>query len=442
MNNKYLTVTAITRYLKSKFDSDIHLNNVLLKGEISNFKAHTTGHMYFSIKDEHSKINAIMFKANASKLDFKPADGSKVLLVGRISVYEAVGNYQIYVDKMIEDGVGNLYIAYEKLKKKLEEAGYFRPEHKKPIPKYPKKVGIVTASTGAAVRDIITTIKRRFPVCETLLFPTMVQGENAKESIAQNIKRAENYNIDVLIVGRGGGSIEDLWAFNEEIVADAIYQCKIPVISAVGHEVDFTISDFVADLRAPTPTAAAELAVPNLLDLNKMLSQYSIRLKEAIIKKIKLKKIYFDSIKSSYVLKTPMVMYENKKQTISLINEKINTLITNKITENKTKLDNIKNTFILNNPKNLYIKQLDYINVSKKRINELFINIITNKHNNLNHQIEKLELLNPLNTIKRGYSITYINDSILTNKKQLNKNDEIKIKIIDAEVKAVVKEIK
>ena len=178
----------------------------------------------------------------------------------------------------------------------------------------------------------------------------MVQGENAKESIAQNIKRAENYNIDVLIVGRGGGSIEDLWAFNEEIVADAIYQCKIPVISAVGHEVDFTISDFVADLRAPTPTAAAELAVPNLLDLNKMLSQYSIRLKEAIIKKIKLKKIYFDSIKSSYVLKTPMVMYENKKQTISLINEKINTLITNKITENKTKLDNIKNTFILNKP--------------------------------------------------------------------------------------------
>ncbi len=441
MNDKYLTVTAITRYLKSKFDSDIHLNNILLKGEISNFKAHTTGHMYFSIKDENSKINAIMFKANAAKLDFKPVDGSKVLLTGRISIYEAVGNYQIYVDKMIEDGVGNLYIAYEKLKKKLEEKGYFKKEYKKPIPKYPKRVGIVTASTGAAVRDIITTIKRRFPICETLLFPCLVQGENAKESIVKNIKRAEEYNVDLLIVGRGGGSIEDLWAFNEEIVANAIFESKIPIISAVGHEVDFTISDFVADLRAPTPTAAAELAVPNLIDLNNMLSQYSIRLKEAIMKIIKLKKIYLDSIKSSYVLKTPMIMYENKKQTLMLMEEKVNSLILNKINERKTKLENLKKSFILNNPQKLYNKQQELISTYKKRINELLTSIITLKFNNLNHQIEKLELLNPLNTIKRGYSITYINKTILTSKKQVKKNDEINIKIVDANLKAVIKEV-
>jgi len=286
MDNKYLTVSAITRYLKAKFDIDENLKNVFIKGEISNFKAHTSGHLYFSLKDEGSKINAIMFKTNSSKLTFTPADGTKVLITGRISVYEAAGNYQIYVDDMIEDGIGNLYIAFEKLKKELEKEGLFNKNHKLQIPKFPKRVGVITASTGAAVRDIITTIKRRFPICEIILFPTLVQGENAKEDIVKNIKKAEDYDLDVLIIGRGGGSIEDLWAFNEEIVARAIYDSKIPTISAVGHEVDFTISDFVSDLRAPTPTAAAELAVPNLMDLQNHINQLNIRLNESINKKV------------------------------------------------------------------------------------------------------------------------------------------------------------
>ena len=284
---KYLTVTAINRYLKDQFDRNEHLRMVFLKGEISNFKGHTSGHFYFSLKDENSKINAIMFSRNASKLTFQPADGMKVLVTGRISVY-----YQIYVEEMVEDGIGNLYVAFEKLKQDLAKEGLFQAEHKKPIPKYPTKIGIVTAPTGAAIRDILSTIKRRYPLCETILFPSLVQGEYAAPDIVRNIKRAASYDIDVLIVGRGGGSIEDLWAFNEEIVARAIYDSEIPIISAVGHEVDFTIADFVADRRAPTPTGAAEMAVPNVVDLEKYLHQLEIRLEEAIIKKVKYQNWY------------------------------------------------------------------------------------------------------------------------------------------------------
>ena len=284
-NDKYLSVSALTGYLKYKFDSDEHLKCVFLKGEISNFKKHTSGHLYFSVKDEKSKINAIMFSVNAKSVNFTPADGSKVLLVGRVSVYESTGNYQIYVDEMLEDGIGNLYVAFEKLKNDLQKEGLFEETHKKQLPKFPKRVGVVTAPTGAAIRDIISTIKRRYPICEIIVFPSLVQGDGAATDIVRNIKEAENYNLDVLIVGRGGGSIEDLWPFNEEIVARAIFDCTIPTISAVGHEIDFTISDFVADHRAPTPTGAAEIAVPNIVDVEKYLNQLEIRLKENLNKR-------------------------------------------------------------------------------------------------------------------------------------------------------------
>ena len=414
MQNKYLTIGAITRYLKAKFDADDNLKSVFLKGEISNFKAHTSGHLYFSLKDETSKINAIMFRPNASKLDFKPADGTKVLVSGRISVYENTGNYQIYIDQMLEDGVGNLYVAFEKLKKKLASEGLFDTKYKKQIPKVPKRVGIITASTGAAVRDIITTIRRRFPVCETILFPTLVQGEGAKDDIVKNIKRAEDYNLDVLIIGRGGGSIEDLWAFNEEIVARAIFACEIPIISAVGHEVDFTIADFVADLRAPTPTAAAELAVPNMLDIIKNLENYSIRLKEAIYKKVNYQKLYLDSIKNSFVIKNPMIMYDNKKQTLDLLNNKITELILRKVKDSKEKISYLKTSYIFTNPKSLY----------------------KDESTTLNNIIEKLELLNPLKVLKRGYSITYSNNKVVKNIKDVS--DTLKIKVSDGEIKAKV----
>lgn len=419
MQDKYLSIGAITRYLKSRFDQDANLQKVYLKGEISNFKAHTSGHFYFSLKDETSKINAIMFRSNVSKVSFKPADGMKVLVSGRISVYEASGGYQIYVDEMEEDGVGNLYEAFEKLKKKLSTEGLFDESHKFSIPKYPKRIGVVTASTGAAIRDILTTIKRRYPICEVILFPTLVQGEGAKESIVSNIRKAKDYDLDVLIVGRGGGSIEDLWAFNEEIVARAIYDSKIPIISAVGHEIDFTISDFVADLRAPTPTAAAELAVPNLSDVIKYIDGLSIRLNESINKKIKFQKLYLDSIKNSFVIKNPMIMFDNKKQKLDLIVDKINNLIIKNVDNKKKKLDEIKKSYIIVNPKFLY---------NDARANLLNI---TNK----------LELLNPLGILSRGYSITTINDCSIKSIGDVKKDDSIKVRVTDGRIMAKVTEI-
>ena len=420
MDDKYLSVSAITRYLKAKFDSDENLQTVFLKGEISNFKAHTTGHFYFSLKDETSKINAIMFRSNASKVLFKPVDGMKVLVSGRISVYEAMGSYQIYVDEMLEDGVGNLYIAFEQLKKKLQAEGLFDKEHKRKIPKIPKRVGIVTASTGAAIRDIMTTIKRRFPICETILFPTLVQGENAKDDIVRNIEKAQDYDLDVLIVGRGGGSIEDLWPFNEEVVARAIYKSKVPVISAVGHEVDFTIADFVADLRAPTPTAAAELAVPNMSDLKKHISQLSIRLNESIFKKVNYLKLYLESVKNSYVIKSPMIMYENKRQSLDLMNEKLNNLMIGKVDGLKNTLDKLKKSYVLKSPQLLYKDKM----IEVKNI------------------IDKLELLNPLNILGRGYSITYLDDKALKNVSDVKKDDVLSIRLSNGLIKSKVIDVK
>lgn len=395
MNEKYLTVSALTRYIKYKIDTDENLQTIFIKGEISNFKAHSTGHLYFSIKDDSSKINAIMFSTNAKKLNFTPIDGTKVLIAGRISVYESTGNYQVYVNEMIEDGVGNLYIAFEKLKKQLAEEGLFDEKYKKKIPKYPEKIGVVTANTGAAIKDILSTIKRRYPIAQVILFPSLVQGDNAKDDIVKNIKLANNYDLDVLIVGRGGGSIEDLWPFNEEVVARAIFDSKIPIISAVGHEVDYTIADFVADLRAPTPTGAAEMAVPNLVDLVKHIEQFKIRLNESILKQYNVNKIYLESLKNSYVLKNPLVLYENKKQKIDLMNEKLNSIINIKLENKKIKIDNL---------------------------------------------IDKLNLVNPLNVLKRGYALPY-KDNKIVSINDINKNDDLTIKLHNGKIEVNVKEV-
>ncbi len=418
-NDKYLSVTALTKYLKYKFDVDEHLKTVYLKGEISNFKSHTTGHLYFSIKDENSKINAIMFSANAKKIVFTPVDGMKVLVKGRITIYEATGNYQIYIDEMLEDGVGNLYIAFEQLKEKLSKEGLFDSRFKKKIPKIPSRVGVVTAQTGAAIKDILSTIKRRYPICEVILFPSLVQGEAAASDIVKNIKMAENYDLDVLIVGRGGGSIEDLWPFNEEIVARAIFESSIPIISAVGHEIDYTIADFVADLRAPTPTGAAELAVPNLVDLKKHIGQLKIRLNENVLKVINYQKLYLDSLKNSFVIKNPLIMYDNKKQKLDSIIEKLNNILKIKMDKNIDKLNFLKNSYILKNSDLLY-KQ---------------------KRDDLDNIIEKLELINPLKVLKRGYSVVYKDDFIINSVDNLNKSDKLKIKLSDGNVITKIEEL-
>ena len=418
--DKYLTVGALTRYIKYKIDNDEHLKTVFLKGEISNFKMHSTGHMYFSIKDETSKINAIMFSRDAKNVTFEPKEGTKVLVVGRISVYESTGNYQIYVSEMIEDGVGNLYIAFEKLKEKLSKEGLFDDKYKKKIPKMPKKIGIITAPTGAAIKDILSTIKRRYPICETILFPSLVQGDNAKEDIVKNLKIANTYDLDVIILGRGGGSIEDLWPFNEEIVAREIFASKIPIISAVGHEVDFTIADFVADLRAPTPTGAAEMAVPNMIDIINHIKQLTIRLNESLNKKIKLEKINLEKSKNSIVIKNPMIMIDNKKQKIDLIKESVIRILNLKLENNKNKIEKIKQNYILNNPEVIYKE----------------------KQNKLSNLIEKLELVNPLGVLKRGYSITKQDNKVITKIKDIKKTKPLIIKLQDGDIETEIKNIK
>lgn len=415
----YLTVTALTKYLKYKFDSDENLRKVYIKGEISNYKLHTTGHLYFSIKDENSIIKAIMFSSNAKKLTFEPKEGMKVLVTGTVSVYPATGSYQIYVEALEEDGIGNLYIEFEKLKTKLASEGLFDPKYKKPIPEFPMNIGIVTASTGAAIRDILSTIKRRYPICKTYLFPCLVQGEFASADIVSKIKEANNYDLDVLIVGRGGGSFEDLNCFNDEQVARTIFESRIPIISAVGHEVDFTIADFVADLRAPTPTGAAEMAVPNIVDLQNSINQYKIRLNESIYKTINLKKLYLDSIKNSYIIKNPLLMYQNVIQKVETITDKLNTIMLKKINIEKINLENMKNNYIIKNPNVLYI----------------------DKQKELGNIIVKLNLLNPLNILDRGYNITYKDNHVVTGIKEIKENDNLNIKMKDGNLKVTVNEV-
>ncbi len=416
MNDKYITVTQLTRYIKYKIDNDIHLNEVFLKGEISNFKAHSRGHYYFTLKDEGSRINAIMFSSNTKKIKFLPQDGMKVLVTGKISVFEANGGYQIYINDMIEDGVGNLYIAYEQLKKKLEDEGLFVKEKKKAIKKIPSKIGVVTAPTGAAIKDIVSTIKRRWPLTEIYLFPALVQGENAKEDIVKQIKRADDFGLDTLIVGRGGGSIEDLWAFNEEIVARAIYNCQTPVISAVGHEIDFTISDFVADLRAPTPTGAAEMSVPQLNDVLAYLKNIDIRLYQTIKNQIKRNRTKLENFQNRNIFKNPATIYQTKEMIFDNLFERLRYGLIN--------LKHIKEKELLR-LKGSYVLQKPYQLLDKKSTKYLQV-------------ISKLEPLNPLLTLKRGYAITKTDNKVINSCKKAKKGQILEVQFYDGEIKAKV----
>ena len=419
MQDKYISISQLTRYIKFKFDNDEHLGHVFLRGEISNFKAHTRGHYYFTLKDETSRINAVMFSSNASKLLFRPTDGMKVLVTGRVSVYEATGGYQIYVEDMVEDGVGNLYVQFEELKKKLQQEGLFDPSKKKKIPKIPKTVGIITAPTGAAIRDILSTIKRRWPITKTILFPSLVQGASAAPEIIKQIEKAQEFDLDVLIVGRGGGSIEDMWCFNDEQVARAIYACKIPVISAVGHEIDFTIADFVADLRAPTPTGAAEMAVPNISDFYQYFGQIELRLEQAIMTMITSKKDQLETLKKSYILTNPIAMYQVKEQRFDSLFEKIHLLM---------------NSIIANEKNNCQIL--------KQKLENNIQKVLENEQHRYLHALNKLEILNPLLTIKRGYSITRNQDHVVTSIQQVKPHDKIEIEVTDGLIEARVEEVK
>lgn len=416
MNNEVsLTVTDINNYIKNIVDGDFFLSNVTLKGEISNLKFHTRGHLYFSLKDENSKINAVMFNYKNLGLNFIPKDGMNVIVKGKVSVFTTGGSYQITVSNMKEDGIGNLYILFEELKRSLEREGLFSPEHKKKLPRIPKKVGVITASTGAAVKDIISTINRRFPLTEIILFPTLVQGVGAKENIVKMINEANKSDVDVIILGRGGGSIEDLWAFNEEIVARAIYNSTKPIVSAVGHEIDFTISDFVSDMRAPTPTGAAELVVPSKVEIQSYLNDYKGRIISVINKKIKSYTDTFSKLKSTYILKNPISMYEIDEQKLDNMLEKLGSIMTYKLEREKSKLNNLS-----------------------KMISPNMLNRLDKEKIKLENIETKLNLLNPENILKKGYSLTLVEGKIVKSINSVKKGSIIDTKFSDGIIKSEV----
>ena len=439
MNREYISISDINRIIKYTIDSNEILRNVYIKGEISNLKFHGRGHLYFSLKDETSKINAVMFNYANAKMNFTPSDGDLVLVHGKISVYEATGSYQIYVDKMEQDGIGNLYQLFEELKKKLALEGLFEQTHKRKITRLPKKIGVVTASTGAAIKDIISTINKRFPMVEIYVFPSLVQGDGAAKNIVKMIELANTFDLDTLIVGRGGGSIEDLWAFNEEIVARAIYNSRIPIISGVGHEIDFTISDFVADLRAPTPTGAAILATPDIEEIKRYFKTTKERINNSIENKLFSYEELLKKYKTNYILNNPLRLYEMKEQKLDTIYDKINSNIKIKLDNYKQIISKYKSNYILNNPKVLYETKRDKLNILEDNTTKLIRQIVDNNQKRLDTLKLKLELLNPQNVLEKGYSIIYKDNKIVKDIKDINTNDDINIVIKNGSITANVK---
>ena len=415
-DDKYITVSRFNAVVKNLMSKALNLDDVYIKGEVSNLKKSLSGHYYFTIKDEKSSIEAIIFANYYRKLDFEIENGMKVLVRGKVSIYLPQGKYQIEVRELKEDGLGNLFIAYNQLKKKLEAEGHFRDEIKKDIPKFPQRIGVVTAKTGAAIRDIITIIERRWQYCQILVFPSLVQGKGSAENIARQIKRSEGYNLDTLIVGRGGGSIEDLWSFNEEIVARAIIECKTPVISAVGHEVDFTIADFVADLRAPTPTAAGELAVPDYREIEKHLNQLNIRLEKAIKKDLDSYSKRLNQIKSRSIFVNPEEIYQMSELSLDILKEKLNNNCSNLIRDKENQLDRIKSRDMIRNP----------------------YKILLAKEHRQQELIAKLEALNPILTLKRGYAYARKDGKIVSKAADLKKGDNLKLTFDDGNVNTKV----
>lgn len=390
-----ISVTELNQYIKGKFDEDEYFANVLVEGEISNYKHHYTGHLYFTLKDEKSLIKCIMFKSYTGHLDFEPQDGMKVIILGSVSVFERDGTYQLYAKAMKPLGkIGDLRAAYEELKQKLEKEGLFAKEHKKQIPVYPKVIGVLTSNTGAVIRDIINVSTRRNPNVVIKLFPVPVQGEGAAEKIAKGIEfMNQNKLADVLIIARGGGSLEDLWPFNEEIVARAIYKSDLPIISAIGHETDFTISDFVADLRAPTPSAAAELAVPDIKELTLKLDAYKNRFKQALTRKLELMRLRYEKCMKSRAFTGAL--------------QKIN-------------------------------EQYIVIDMKVKLMENSILQKLQNNKANLQNLIIQLDTLSPLKTLARGYGIVYKNGERVKKVTDLKSQDKITIQLQDGKANAII----
>lgn len=444
MKDNYLTVTALTKYIKRKFDTDSHLKNIWLRGEVSNYKLHSRGHMYLTIKDDQTRVQAVMFAGNNRSLKFEPENGMNVLIKGEISVFEPFGQYQLYIQQMEPDGIGSLYLAFEQLKEKLYKAGYFEEKHKKKLPAFPKHIGIITSPTGAAVRDIITTLKRRYPIAEHTIIPVLVQGQHASASIKSAIEIAnEQARFDVLIVGRGGGSIEELWSFNEEIVAEAIFRSTIPIIAAVGHETDITISDYVADLRAPTPTAAAEIVVPSQQELKVKLYNSKRSLVRTLKRAIETKEQHLQRMRQSYAFRYPEQLLKQKEQELDKHVERLEKAYDLQVRRKRETLANMTMRFLNQHPQRQLDQTKKELNVLIKQNNNYMTQIFNQKSGQLSTAIEKLILLNPLGILKRGFAIPYTKEGqIINSSKQVYTEDNITVKLIDGTISCYVTDVK
>jgi exodeoxyribonuclease VII large subunit len=389
--------------------------------------------MYFTLKDENARIAAVMFASHNRNMKFRPEDGMTVLVKGKISVYEASGSYQIYVQDMQPDGVGNLHLAYEQLKARLEEEGLFSQVYKQPIPAYPTTIGVITSPTGAAIRDIITTITRRYNIGNVIVFPVLVQGEFAAPSIVQAIEKANEMNdMDVLIVGRGGGSIEELWAFNEEIVARAIFASKVPIISAVGHETDFTIADFVADLRAPTPTAAAELAVPHILELEEKVMQRTLRLTRAMREMMKYKQEHLQALQKSYAFRYPKQLYEQKEEQLDRTIDKLMQTKERYIEKKANQLQQLSFYLGKHHPSQKIEQTKLTVDALQKQLQREMQTHLQTKEFTFTRAVEKLETLSPLKVMMRGYGLVYNNKKqVLKSVKEIDLGDAIAVQLQD-----------
>ena len=436
MSEEYVTVSALTKYIKYKFDKDPHLGRVYLTGEISNFRLRPT-HQYFSLKDEQAIISATMFQSAFKKIQFRPEEGMKVLVIGKVSVFEKSGQYQINIEHMEPDGVGALYLAYEQLKKKLEAEGLFSLP-KKPIPQFPKKIAILTSESGAVIQDIQTTVARRFPIVQLVLYPTVVQGVHAVNSILKNLDLVEQEDYDVVIIGRGGGSIEDLWAFNEEPVVRRVAELSIPVISSVGHETDTTLIDFVSDMRAATPTAAAEIATPVLMEIHQQLRNLQTRLEQALSRQLQIKRERMQALANASIFQNPERIYQVYQQRVDQLEMRLQQMMQQSIQHKRQQLLKNQQRLELGSPSRRVQTEKQALQYLAKRLEQAQGQLMKDKKQQFQRAIQQLDLLSPLKIMNRGYGILQQEETIIKSVDQLEVNQELTIQLVDGTVRSKV----
>lgn len=436
MSEEYVTVSALTKYIKYKFDKDPHLGRVYLTGEISNFRLRPT-HQYFSLKDENAIISATMFQSAFKKIQFRPEEGMKVLVIGKVSVFEKSGQYQINIEHMEPDGVGALYLAYEQLKKKLEAEGLFSLP-KKPIPQFPKKIAILTSESGAVIQDIQTTVARRFPIVQLVLYPTVVQGVHAVNSILKNLDLVEQEDYDVVIIGRGGGSIEDLWVFNEEPVVRRVAELSIPVISSVGHETDTTLIDFVSDMRAATPTAAAEIATPVLMEIHQQLRNLQTRLEQALSRQLQIKRERMQALANASIFQNPERIYQVYQQRVDQLEMRLQQIMQQSVQHKRQQLVKNQHRLELASPSRRVQTEKQALQYLAKRLEQAQGQLMKDKKQQFQRAIQQLDLLSPLKIMNRGYGILQQEETIIKSVNQLEVNQELTIQLVDGTVRSKV----